>query len=95
LRLNLNGLLTLKTEIKEVMDRVYKSMRGKIIRFKGYEGIVCGYSDGRYLAATETKPMCSFRKVDKGTTIEEDYKDSRYRYFYFNEADFSKQKKKV
>ncbi len=76
------------------MDRVYKEMRGRVIRYDGYEGIVCGYSDGRYLAATETKPMCSFRKVDKGTTIEEGYKDTKYRYFYLNEADFIKQKKR-
>ena len=76
------------------MDRVYKSMRGKTIRYEGYEGVICGYSDGRYLAATETKPECSFRKVDKGTTIEDDFKDSRYRYFYLNEADFIKQKKR-
>lgn len=77
------------------MDRVYKAMRGKVIRYYGYEGIVCGYSDGRYLAATTTKPDCSFRKVDKGTTIEDAYKDVKYRYFYFNEADFGKQKLKL
>ena len=76
------------------MDRVYKSLRGNVIRYKGYEGVVCGYSDGRYLAATETKPMCSFRKIDKGTVIEEAYKDVKYRYFYVNESDMIKQQLK-
>ena len=76
------------------MDRVYKELRGKVIRYDGYEGVVCGYSDGRYLAATMTKPMCSFRKkVEKDTFIEEEYKDVKYRYFYMNEADMIKQQK--
>lgn len=77
------------------MDRVYKALRGKVMKYEGYEGVVCGYSDGRYLAATETKPMCSFRKVEKDTVIEEAYKDVKYRYFYFKESDFINQKSKL
>lgn len=74
------------------MNRVYKAIRGKTVKFQGYSGTVCGYGDGTFIAATEDKSQCSFRKLDKGTVIEELYKDTKYRYFYVNESDILKKK---
>jgi len=77
------------------MNRVYKAIKGKTVKFGTYSGIICGYGDATFIAATEDKPPYSFRKLDKGTTIEEEYKDSKYRYFYVNESDLPANKRKI
>jgi hypothetical protein len=79
------------------MDRVYKKIKGKTIKYDGYSGIVCGASDGKYIAATEEKPKCSFRRLDKKTDswVEEEFKDIKYRYFYCNEWDIYMQNKRM
>lgn len=78
------------------MNRIYKTIRGKTVKFGEFEGTICGFGDGTCIAATEQKPLYSFRKLDKGTVIEiEEYKDSKYRYFYVNESDLPANKRKI
>ena len=77
------------------MNRIYKTIKGKTVKFGEYEGTICGFGDGTFIAATEQKPLYSFRKLDKGTTIEEEYKDNKYRYFYVNESDIQSNKRKI
>lgn len=50
------------------------------------EGIIVGYCNNALIGACENcAPIYSFRRLDKNTYIDENYKDSRFRYFYCSE----------
>lgn len=76
------------------MQRVYEKCKNKKVSYSGYFGLVCGYTENRLIIATESSPICSFRRLDKGGGfIADKYKDSKYRYTYADEKDVDKYKK--
>lgn len=73
------------------MERIYKKLKGKKVKYPDCEGIVCGYTENRLVMAVEGSPNASFRRFDKGGGfVEEEYKDARFRYLYTNEVDVYK-----
>jgi hypothetical protein len=70
------------------MEEVYKKYKGKLVKYpEGVEGIVCGYTNDNLLIATHQKPIYGFRKFNKEESfVEEQYKDSHYKYCYCLEA---------
>jgi len=79
------------------MNRVYRKIKGRVLKYNGYEGVVCGYSHDKFILATKDKTEKSFRKFDKGETpfIEEEFKSLEYRYIWCNELDVYKQHHKM
>lgn len=70
------------------MLRIYSKLKNKVVKYPTYSGIVCGYTENRLILATEDNPRSSFRKFEKGGAfIEEQFKDSKYRYVYADEKD--------
>lgn len=69
------------------MDKVYQKYRLKEVTNNGYTGTLVGFSEDRFLLAAEEKdaPSYSFRRLDKGSFVEEEYRDKRFRYWYVNE----------
>jgi hypothetical protein len=70
------------------MKRIYDKYKGKLIKYSdGTEGVVCGFTYDSLLIATTQKPSYGFRKFGKEEPfIEENYKDSHYKYCYCLEA---------
>lgn len=70
------------------MQRIYDKYKNRKVTYSSYSGLVCGYTENRLIIATESSPLCSFRRLDKGKVyISEKYKDSKYRYTYADEKD--------
>jgi len=73
------------------VDRIYNRFKGKTFTQGGYTGELAGFCDGKYILAfdlTQTdqaSPISSFRRLDKGSFVEETYKDQKWRYVYINE----------
>lgn len=67
------------------MEKIYLKFKGKEVN----GGILCGYTQAHFILAVTSSSSSSFRKFDdKGDVfIEEEYKDSKYRYVYCNEND--------
>lgn len=75
------------------MYLVYKKYKGFKVKCESYSGTVCGINSDKILCATEENPQCAFRRTDKDTWIEEEFKDKKYRYFYMDENILDKQTK--
>lgn len=71
------------------MKRIYDEIKGKTLKYKNYEGIICGYSNTHFILAVLNKPAQSFRRFDKGSQpfIEDAYKDLKYHYVWCDEKD--------
>jgi len=72
-------------------NKVYNIYKGKKIKQDDYTGYVCGYGLGRYILATESHPNACFRRLDKDSYVDDEYKDKKYQYVYCDEATFLKQ----
>lgn len=71
------------------MEKIYLKYKGKKIN----QGILCGYTQSHFILAVITDNADKFfRKFDDKSDvfIEEEYKDSKYRYVYCNESDLTK-----
>lgn len=79
------------------MEIVYKKYSGKQVKYPGeVEGIIVGYCDNNLIAACDScHPTYSFRRLDKNTYIDENYKESKWRYFYVNESTMLRQYPKI
>jgi hypothetical protein len=79
------------------MNRAYKKIRLKSLKYHDYSGVVCGYTEDKFILATTDKTEKSFRKLDKrdSTFIEEAYRELPYRYVYCQESDVYKQHPKL
>lgn len=79
------------------MLRIYKKVKGKLIKYDNCEGVICGYTDNRLLIAVEDKPECSFRQREakQEMFVEEEFKDEKYRYVYCDEMIVYRQHKKL
>lgn len=75
------------------MSLVYKKYKDFKVVENSYSGIVCGINSDKILCATEDNPQCSFRRTDKDTWIKEEFRDRKYRYFYFDENQLDRQTK--
>ena len=77
------------------MERLYKKFKGRLVTYQdGQEGVICGWVNDNLLLALETKPIYSFRRFGKESHfLEEQYKESKYRYCYCSENDEEKSKK--
>lgn len=75
------------------MEIIYNKYRGKKVEYPGnVEGIIVGYCDNNLIVGCDScHPSYSFRRLDKDTFIEDEYKESKYRYFYCTEATMIKQ----
>lgn len=73
------------------MERIYNKYKDQEVTINGFTGKLAGYSEDRFLLAAENAPSYSFRRLDKGSFIDEKYKDSKYRYWYCNETILDKQ----
>lgn len=76
------------------MKEVYEKFKGTLIVHPSYQGIVCGYTDSNFLLAVETKEIGKFfRVLKKDFFVEEEFKDSKYRYILEDERVIEKQLK--
>lgn len=74
------------------MKKVYSLYKGKTIEYPdGVKGLIVGFCDNNLIGACECNPTYSFRRLDKNTFIEEEYKSNKYRYFYVLESVIEKQ----
>lgn len=69
------------------MERIYEKYKGKKIN----NGVVCGYNETHILLAVEDNPTASFKRLYKGTFVEDKYKDKAFRYIYCDERTIEKQ----
>lgn len=76
--------------MKKAFNELYKLL-------KVGEDTVVGYSDSHFILATELKPDCSFKRLEKDMYILEEFKDQKYRYLYVTETEILKSaaKKKI
>lgn len=74
------------------MQRIYEKYKLKEVTNNGYTGTLVGFSEDRFLLAANEKdaPSYSFRRLDKGSFVEEAYKERPYKYWYLNEATLDK-----
>ena len=74
-------------------NRVYEIIKGKELVYSDYKGIVCGFTEDKFIIATTDKTDKSFRKLEKidSSFIEDAYKELPYRYVYCQESDVYKQ----
>lgn len=75
------------------MNRVYRVIKGKELKYHDYSGLIVGYVSDKFILATTDKTEKSFRKFDKRDIpfIEEEYKDSKFKYIWLDESDVYKQ----
>lgn len=73
------------------MKLAYEKLKGLKVTHNETEGMLAGFCHDRLIAATLTNPHYSFRRLEKDTFIEEEYKDAKYRYFYCSESFIEKQ----
>ena len=68
------------------MKQLYQKIKGLHFTRHDKDCVLVGYSDGHFILATETtNSTWFFRKTDKGTFIEQEFKDPKYRYHYIDE----------
>jgi hypothetical protein len=76
------------------MEEIYEELKGTLIVHDKYQGVVCGYTEGHFILAVETKEVGKFfRVLKKDFFVEEAYKDPKYRYILEDERTIVKQKK--
>jgi len=68
------------------LKHLFEEFKGMIINYGEFSGVVAGYSDSHFICATEQHPYYSFRRTEKDMDILEQYKDTKYRYFYTTET---------
>lgn len=74
------------------MEEIYEGLKGTLVVHDKYQGIVCGYTDSHYILAVETKDVENFFRVLKNDFfVEDEYKDSKYRYILEDERTIEKQ----
>ncbi len=74
------------------MEEIYEELKGTLVVHDKYQGIVCGYNDSHYILAVETKDVKNFFRVLKNDFfVEEEYKDTKYRYIFEDERTIEKQ----
>lgn len=74
------------------MRILYERWKNKKVTYGAHHGWVCGYTDTMLLIAMETHPNYSFRKMGKDRHfVNDQYKDSRYRYAYCLESTLEKE----
>jgi hypothetical protein len=74
------------------MEEIYEVLKGTMVVHDKYQGIVCGYTDGHFILAVETKDVKKFFRVLKNDFfVEEEYKDAKYRYILEDERTIEKQ----
>lgn len=68
------------------MKILYEKYKGKIIN----GGIIVGYSEDKLLLAVQGNPMPSFKRLDRDTYIDEEYKTGTHRFVYCDESTVEK-----
>lgn len=76
------------------MEEIYNELKGTLVVHNTYQGIVCGFNDTHFILAVETKDAKKFFRVLKNDFfVEEEFKDTKYRYILEDEREIVKQKK--
>jgi hypothetical protein len=73
------------------MEKLFNQFKNMLIVHKNYQGYVCGYNDEHFILAVETKDDKNFFRRLKSVYIMDEYKDTKYRYVYEDEAAILKQ----
>lgn len=68
------------------MKLAYQRLKGLEVTHGETKGVLIGFCHDRFIGATLTSPHYSFRRLEKDSFIEEEYKDVKYRYFYISES---------
>ena len=75
------------------MEEIYNELKGTLVVHNKYQGVVCGYAEAHFILAVESKDVKNFFRVLKNDFfVEEEYKDSKYRYVLEDERTIVKQK---
>ena len=72
------------------MEKFYNTHKNVKINRGDYTGIVCGYKPNMVILAVEDYGAIkdrTWRRLDKDTYIDSQYKDAKYRYIY-EDADY-------
>lgn len=69
------------------METLYNKYKFKTFKHQdGVEGKIVGFCENNLIGACENcNPIYSFRRLDKNTYIDENYRDNNWRYFYVSE----------
>ena len=67
------------------MKVMYNKLKGVTVDRGYYTGVVCGYKPNMIILAVENLKGIkdrTWRRLDKYTVVEDQYKDKKYRYIY-------------
>jgi hypothetical protein len=74
------------------MEELFELFKGALVVHDKYQGVVCGYNETHFILAIETKDAKNFFRVLKNDFfVEDQYKDSKYRYVLEDERTIEKQ----
>lgn len=72
------------------MKKVYENYSGKEIKTSSYQGVVAGYSEDKVILAVEGNPIPSFKRLDKDSWVEDQWRSGNHRFVYSDEAAIEK-----
>jgi hypothetical protein len=75
------------------MKRIFEEYKNAEVDVNGCLFNVCGYNDTHLILCTSTNNPNTFRRLSKEAFILEEYKDSKYKYMYFDESQIIKKLK--
>ena len=73
------------------MKELFELFKDVLIKYKNYQGFVCGYNDYHFVLAVETEDPKFFDKISEDTYIAPEYTHIKYRYIYEDESGILKQ----
>lgn len=74
------------------MEEIYENLKGTLIVHDKYQGVVCGFTEAHFILAVETKEVGKFfRVLKKEFFVEDEFKDTKYRYIFEDEREIEKQ----
>lgn len=68
------------------MKPVYELYKGKEIKANNYSGIIVGYNQEYIILATRDTPTAAFKKLDKTSYVDPEYKHEMWNYVYGSES---------
>jgi len=68
------------------MKAVYEKYCGKEIKTGNYSGQVAGYSEDKVILAVEGNPIPSFKRLDKDSWVEDQWRAGNHRFVYSDES---------
>lgn len=75
------------------MKRIFEEYNNLEIVVNKCKFNVCGYTDEHLILATSESNTNTFRRLSKSNFVLEEYKDSKYKYMYFDESQLIKKLK--